>query len=187
MLIELDGIPGADTESYNVRMVEDDKEGQHIAVGIVRRIGDDAWSFTPNGRSEDEEVTVRLQAKDVEELRGVFRTRFGSIEIEPDRLRDATMTDFADAVLVALQALAARTDTSTGFVRALARSFAHIIAEDVKPDKEAEFRKVMLDDIDHNVNSIRRQRALRDAMLKTMRGMFKDRDDGEESNGTTKH
>ena len=185
MDVELDVIDGAAVESYRARMQESDTSGNHVVLGIVERTSENTWSFRPAhplARKADE-AHVQLVAHDRHELRHVIAQRFGSIDLPADRLRDDTTARIAYDVFHGVLQLARRTNSLAGFSKSLAHMVAHVVAEDLKPEHENEYRAAFRETVTSTIGNIRDARRVSAAVIAEMQHMFKphpDTDDDSE-------
>lgn len=195
MEVELKAVAGAEVESYHVRMIETDRRGKHIVLGLCKRSGPNEWQFTPmsvigKGGEEPvqftETISLTLNAKDREELAGVIEQRFGAIDLPADRLRTATMERIADTMIASVQLLARRTNSLPGFSAAASRALARMIVEDLKPGHEAEYKAHFMQQVEAHVESLRAIGSIRTRIEAAMQNVFKA-GDGAEDEEPTKH
>ena len=68
----------------------------------------------------------------------------------------------------------------------MAQVVAHIVAEDLKPEHEQEYRTALRSQVDASVQSIREAKRVSDAITERLAHMFKAPDD-DEPQAETKH
>jgi hypothetical protein len=175
MIVELEPIEGP-TESYSVRLQEDDGESTPAVIGTVERTGADTWGFRVNsisGVPASREVMLTLTAKDVAELREVIMQRFGAIDLPADRLRERTLQGFTESTLQQVARLADLTNTVPGLVRAYSTQLALLVASNFEDDAVGPFLDTFAAQVKEHVAAIRAAEATGELLAKQLRNALR--------------
>jgi hypothetical protein len=139
MKIEFQAIKGAAEESFTVMLCEDDQDPEEGAdLGTVRRINAGEWSFTSSHLIANEPGEPiepwTLNATTIDELRSRFKQRFSAIELPANRVTNNTMDGYARATLENLRELASGTNSTAGYLAALAEAVAAVMVNEFGED-----------------------------------------------------
>lgn len=123
---------------YEVGISPDDEGPILSNLGTVRRTSPDSWLFEGRGSGGDGEISLNIEAKDIDGVRAHFDKHVAVSAIPVSRLGGIpgaaavtpdVLDDFVEALLLASWKLARLTDCEGGFLAALASAAGNALSE----------------------------------------------------------
>lgn len=162
--------------------INGDSQKVHV-FGVLRKLDANQWTLQVHEAGK----TVQFEAASMDDALAWVGTRVHGVDVPANRLENIVAEETTLEALRALNVMACRSDSLPGYVVALAKAYAEVIAEDTKPEGVEALTEHFAGVVTEHIKRVKAQRAFKDGLSKVLDNLQRMAEEAkEESQGDDK-